>query len=215
MVDQGSSAEIMYPNLYKGLNLRPEDLTAYSSHLVSFDGKVVIPRGQIRLHVQASSEVVEVDFIVMDAFSLYTAIVARPWLHALKAISSTLHQKQLKAPAVPVDGSAEEAKCEDLETTVVGDDPKKFFQIEAQLPTLENEKFIEFLRRNVDVFAWNTYEVSGVDPSFICHHLNVNPSATPKRQPPRCSSKDHTDAIRDEVMKLKQVGAIKEVFYLE
>lgn len=45
MVDQGSGAEIIYPNLYKGLNLKPENLTAYSSSLVSFDGKVVIPRG--------------------------------------------------------------------------------------------------------------------------------------------------------------------------
>ena len=45
MVDQCSGAEIMYPGLYKGLNLRPEDLTAYNSPLVSFDGKVVVPRG--------------------------------------------------------------------------------------------------------------------------------------------------------------------------
>ena len=52
-----------------------------------------------------------------------------------------------------------------------------------------------------------------MDPSFICHHLNVNPSVTSKKQPPRRSSKDHSDAVRDEVMKLKQVGAIKEVFY--
>ena len=67
-----------YPDLYKGLNLRPEDLTAYDSLLVSFDGKVVIPRGQIRLPVQAGSEVVEVDFIVVDAYSPYMAIVAKP-----------------------------------------------------------------------------------------------------------------------------------------
>ena len=93
MVDQGSGAEIMYPDLYKGLNLRPEDLTAYDSLLVSFDGKVVIPRGQIRLSVQASSEVVKVDFIMVDAYSPYVAIVAKPWLHALEAVSTTLHQK--------------------------------------------------------------------------------------------------------------------------
>ena len=92
MVDQGSVAEIMYLDLYKGLNLRLEDLIAYDSPLVSFDGKTVIPRGQIRLPVQAGSKVVEVDFIVVDAFSPCTAIVARPWLHALGAISSTLHQ---------------------------------------------------------------------------------------------------------------------------
>ena len=36
---------------------------------------------------------VEVDFIMVDAFSPYTAIVARPWLHTLGAIFSTLHQK--------------------------------------------------------------------------------------------------------------------------
>ena len=45
MVDQCNGAEIMYPGLYKRLNLRPEDLTAYNSPLVSFDGKVVVPRG--------------------------------------------------------------------------------------------------------------------------------------------------------------------------
>ena len=51
MVDRGSCAEIIYPDLYKGLSLKPEDLTAYDSPLVSFDGKAVILKGQIRLHV--------------------------------------------------------------------------------------------------------------------------------------------------------------------
>ena len=45
MVDQGSAAEIMYPDLYKGLSLRPEDLTSYSSPLVSFEGKNIILKG--------------------------------------------------------------------------------------------------------------------------------------------------------------------------
>ena len=65
------------------------------------------------------------------------------------------------------------------------------------------------------MFAWNAYEAPGVDSSFICHHLNVNPSITPKKQSPRCSSKEHADTVRDKVMKLKQAGAIKEVFYLK
>ena len=77
MVDQGSVAVIMYPDLFKGLNLRTEDLTPYSSPLISFEGKVIILKGQIRLPVQTGSETVEVDFIVVDAYSPYTAIVAR------------------------------------------------------------------------------------------------------------------------------------------
>ena len=60
--------EVMYPDLYKGLNLKPENLTTYNSPLVSFEGKTVTPRGQIRLPIQASSDVVDVDFIVVDAY---------------------------------------------------------------------------------------------------------------------------------------------------
>ena len=78
MVDQGSAAEIMYPDLFKGLNLRAEDPMPYSSPLISFEGKVIILKGQIILPMQTGSETVEVDFIVVDAYSPYTAIVARP-----------------------------------------------------------------------------------------------------------------------------------------
>ena len=72
---------------------------------------------------------------------------------------------------------------------------------------------MEFFRKNVNLFAWNAYEAPGVDPNFICHHLNVNPSINSRRQPPRCPSKEHAEAIRNEVIKLKQAGAIKKVFY--
>ena len=61
----------------------------------------------------------------------------------------------------------------------------------------------------------DAYEAPRVNPNFICHHLNVNPSITLKKQSSQHPSKEHADAIKDEVMKLKQVGAIKEFFYLE
>ena len=92
-MDQDSVVEIMYPDLYKGLNLKSEDFTAYVPPLISFEGKTVIPKGQIRLPIQTDSEIVEVDFIVVDSYSPYIAIVARPWLHALGVVSFTLHQK--------------------------------------------------------------------------------------------------------------------------
>ena len=71
----------------------------------------------------------------------------------------------------------------------------------SYLPKKEN--LIGFLRENVDAFAWDVYEALGIDPNFIRHHLNVNPSFTPKKQPPWRPSKEHTDVVRDEVMKLK------------
>ena len=83
----------MYSDLFRGLKLGLEDLTCYDSPLIGFNGKTVFSRGQIRLPVQIGSEVVEVNFIVVDVYSSYTAIVARPWLHAMGVVSSTLHLK--------------------------------------------------------------------------------------------------------------------------
>ena len=52
MVDQGSDEEIMYPDLYRRLKLKPKDLAYYDTPLVRFDGKTVIPKGQIKLPIQ-------------------------------------------------------------------------------------------------------------------------------------------------------------------
>ncbi|XP_030940018.1 uncharacterized protein LOC115964931 [Quercus lobata] len=152
MVDGGSAAEVMYPNLYKGLGLKLEDLTPYNSPLIRFDGKLVIPMGMIKLPIQTGLEIVEVNFIMVDN-SPYTAI--------------------------------------------------------------EKEELIEFLKRNIDVFAWDAYDTPRIDPAFIYHYLNVNSAIIPKKQPPRHPSKGHANAIRDEVAKLKCAGAIKEVFCVE
>ena len=78
MVDRGSAAEIMYPDLFKGLKLKSEDLLPYSSLLMSFDGKLATPKGMIRLPIQIGLKIVEVNFIVVDTYSSYTAIVGRP-----------------------------------------------------------------------------------------------------------------------------------------
>jgi len=93
MINQGSGAEIMYPDLYKGLGLKPEDLSKYDIPLVGFDGKTIVPKGMIRLPVQTGKEVVNVGFIVVESYSPYIAILARPWLHVVGAVSSTLHVK--------------------------------------------------------------------------------------------------------------------------
>ena len=69
MVDGGSAAEIMYPDLYKGLKLKLEDLLPYNSPLMSFNRKLVIPKGMIRLLVQTGPKIIEVNFIVVDTYS--------------------------------------------------------------------------------------------------------------------------------------------------
>ena len=91
MIDQGSGAEIIYLDLYKGLGLKVENLTKYDIPLVGFDEKIMMLEGQIMLLVVIEGKKVIVNFIVVNAFSPYTAILARPWIHTMGVVLSTLH----------------------------------------------------------------------------------------------------------------------------
>ena len=83
LVDQGSSLEIMYLDLFRGLKLRPEVLTYYDSPLIGFDRKMVFLKGQIRLLVQKRSEVMEVNFIIViptpPILLLWQGLGFTPW----------------------------------------------------------------------------------------------------------------------------------------
>ena len=65
---------------------------------------------------------------------------------------------------------------------------------------------IEFLKTNIDVFAWDACDAPGIDPAFICYHLNVNPSVIPKKQPSWRPSREHADAIKEEVKKAEELA---------
>ena len=93
MIDQGSGADVMYLDLFKGLGLKNQDLAKYDSPLISFDGRVKIPQGQISLPISMEDKEVMATFIVVNSFSSYTTILGRPWIHAMGAIPSTLHMK--------------------------------------------------------------------------------------------------------------------------
>ena len=67
----------------------------------------------------------------------------------------------------------------------------------------------------MDVFAWSLYEMPRVDPEFIVHRLNVDPSFPPKKKKPRKSAREHIKVVRSEVQKLNKARAIKEIYFLE
>ena len=83
----------MYPDLFKGLGLKSEDLSKYDMPLIGFDGRMVIPKGQILLPVNMEGKEVNVTFIVVASLSPYTTILGRLWIYAMGAIPSTLHVK--------------------------------------------------------------------------------------------------------------------------
>ena len=92
---------------------------------------------------------------------------------------------------------------------------ERYFLIGKILPTEDRVKMLLSLVQNLDVFAWSPYEVPSMDLEFIMHKLNVDPLFPPKKQKPRQSTKHHAEVMKEEVEKLKQDGAIKEMFYLD
>ncbi len=93
LIDPGSSVEIMYESLFKGLGLEKKDLNLVEGPLSGFSGETVVPSGKVTINVRARTISSPIEFFVLNAFSPYNAILRRPWLHRMGAIPSTLHQR--------------------------------------------------------------------------------------------------------------------------
>ena len=89
------------------------------------------------------------------------------------------------------------------------------FQIGTSMKHEDQVNLLLLLVQNLDVFAWSPYKVPGVDLEFITHKLNVDTLFPPKKQKSRRLAKQHIEAVKQEVAKLKEAGAIKEVFFSE
>ncbi|XP_075644943.1 uncharacterized protein LOC142615918 [Castanea sativa] len=196
MIDQGSGADVMYPDLYRGLGLKNEDLSKYDTPLMGFDGHLVTPEGQLSLPVSMGGKEVIVTFIVVTSFSPYTAILGRSWIHDMGAVPSTLHVKV-------------KFRTEDRIAVIRGyQQAVKQCMVAAAYDQTKQEELTE----KAPLYP---YEVPWVDPEFIVHKLNVDPLCPPKKQRLRRSAKEHAKAVRQEVGKLREAGAIKEMFFPE
>lgn len=91
MIDQGSKAEIMYTDLYKGLGLTFDDLTKYDSPLIAFDGIIVTLVGQVTLLMEVGGRKKLANSIVVHSYSPYTAILKRFWIHSMGVVPSSLN----------------------------------------------------------------------------------------------------------------------------
>ena len=104
---------------------------------------------------------------------------------------------------------------EELEPVLLDDDPEHLAYIGSKLAEDLKNLHIHFLRQNKDIFAWKQVNMGGIDPTVITHRLNVSPSFKPIKQKRRSFALERQKAINEEVNKLLQAGAIKEVEYCE
>jgi hypothetical protein len=90
---------------------------------------------------------------------------------------------------------------------------EKYFLLGASLSQEQRDGLITLLSEYIDVFSWSPYEAPGVDPAFACHNLNVDPLFHPVVQKGQRISPLHQEAVCEEVNRLIEAKAIKEILY--
>ena len=103
---------------------------------------------------------------------------------------------------------------EELEPIQLDDHPEHLAYIGSKLAEDLRCLLIRFLKQNRDVFVWKQEDMGGIDPAIITPRLNVSPSFKSVKQK-RNFSLERQKAINEEVGKLFQAGAIREVEYPE
>ena len=104
---------------------------------------------------------------------------------------------------------------EELEPIQLDDHPEHLAYVGSKLAEDLRSLLIRFLKQNKDVFAWKQEDMGGIDPVIITHKLSVNLSFKQVKQKRRSFAPERQKAINEEVGKLLQAGAIREVEYPE
>ncbi|KAL5548398.1 hypothetical protein UlMin_003629 [Ulmus minor] len=225
--------------------LRPGTISSFRQLLESFISQFVVHKIHRKLarHLytitQRENETTEsyltpVDFVLVDCPSPYNAIIGRPTLNKIRAVTSTYHllvkfptvggigilrgdqteSREIYEAAnrsVQVQGIKSSAKSRD-------ETPKLIFQTKMDRsttlkPPRQLEDLIIFLREHRDVFAWSHEDMPGIDPNVIVHRLNIDPNFKPIKQKRRTFNAERYMAINTEVDKLLKAEFIEEANY--
>ena len=104
---------------------------------------------------------------------------------------------------------------EELEPIQLSDQLKHLVYIGSKLAEGFRSPLIRFLEQNMEVFSWKQKDMGGVNSAVITHRLNVDPSFKSVKQKRRSFALERQKAINEEVGKLLQEKAIREVEYPE
>ncbi|KAL5537362.1 hypothetical protein UlMin_046141 [Ulmus minor] len=235
LVNNGSSADILFKSTFNRMNLVGVKIEPTASSLSGFTRDSISSEGILNLPVELRSSpcqhIQAMDFFLVDCPSPYNAIIGRPTLNKIRAVTSTYHLL-VKFPTVGGIGILRGDQTESreiyeaanrsvqvqgikklTEVPLFDDEPEKTCKIGSALTGQFKEDLIIFLREHRDVFTWSHEDMPGIDPNIIVHRLNIDPNFKPIKQKRRTFNAERYMAINTEVDKLLKAGFIEEANY--
>ncbi|XP_068486780.1 uncharacterized protein [Phaseolus vulgaris] len=187
LIDQGSSADVMFWSTFNKLRLSPDLLRPYTGCLYGFADNQVEVRGYLELRTTftdgAASRTESIRYLVVNANSAYNILLGRPALNRLRAVASTRHMK-IKLP-----------------------------NLSGRVIVIKSDK--EEARKCYENSLKTKRDMPGIDPDFLCHHLSMDATVRPVRQRRRKFNEERRLVVREETQKLLSAGHIREIQYPE
>ncbi|GFZ17254.1 hypothetical protein Acr_26g0005240 [Actinidia rufa] len=247
LIDSGSSTDILFISAFEKIKIVLDKLHPFHTPLIGFGGNTTQPLGWINLPITLGTEphqtTIWQDFIVVDCPSPYNAILGRPTLRGIKAITSTYHLK-MKFPTLTGIGEVKgDQKMAGDDTGILRDEieqliledpretentkpleevvpisihtnyPNRQVMIGTELTDELRLALTDFLKKNSDVFAWSQGDVPGIDPEVAMHKLFTRPEYSPVRQKRRKFAPERLKVIEDEISKLIRANVVREAHY--
>nr|GEX42972.1 reverse transcriptase domain-containing protein [Tanacetum cinerariifolium] len=238
-IDGVSSMEILYEHCFN--RLRPEiksQMVPATTSLTDFSGETIWPLGQLRLLViirdATHSTKAWINFMVVKSLSPYNGIIGRPGLKAIQAVSSMVHG-MLKFPVEggiviicstiliptecasvitsPVIPSEEKTRPANFKVALHPNFPDQEVVIGGTLSDKGRTELCSVLKMNLDIFAWQPSDMTGVPRSVEEHRLNIREGYSLVRQKKMGQDPERAKAIQAEVQKLVEAGIMREVYY--
>ncbi|GFZ05203.1 hypothetical protein Acr_17g0007750 [Actinidia rufa] len=220
----------------RGLHLPHDDALVVSAVIANFNvQRILIDNGSSADILFVSAFEKNENFIMVDCPSPYNAILGRPTLGGIKAITSTYHLKfrplnsnyktwaatqscsEMKWSNSPWQTPRETNNTQPLEEVVPisihPDYPDRHIMIGTELADELRSTLVNFLKKNYDVFAWSQGDVPSIDPEIAMHKLFTNPESSPVRQKRRKFAPERLKVIEDEVDKLIRANIVREAHY--
>ncbi|XP_062103104.1 uncharacterized protein LOC133814122 [Humulus lupulus] len=210
MIDHGSSANILFKSTLEWMNLSIRDLEPCEKLLYGFTGNGMAPTGSIRLPLTVGmapkSNRVMALFIVIDIPSLYNAMIGRPALYDLRAVTLVFHLL-VKFPTRA--GPVKELE----EVSLDPKHPTKVVKLGKEFSKNIRFALIQFLWNNQDLFVWSHDDMVGINPAVISHALNIDTEHFKLVQKMRLLNPTREIALKEEVEKIRNNNFIREAFY--